>query len=243
MPKQYWRVGELARAAGVTVRALHHYETVGLIEPPQRTESGYRLYGAKDVRRLYQVIALRSLGLSLAAIRDCLDSEDGTLESVVRRHLREVEQQIEEQARLRTRLQRILTVLERDEEPSADRFLEAMEAMTMFERYFTPEQLEELQERHRRLGDEAIKHGEQQWAELIQEAEAARQAGVDPASPELQGLWQRWQALIEQFTGGDPGIYRSLQNMYETEGIQQASRGSVSPELMAYMQRARGAAE
>jgi MerR family transcriptional regulator, thiopeptide resistance regulator len=48
----------------------------------------------------------------------------------------------------------------------------------------------------------------------------------------------RWEDLISQFTGGDPGIRASLQKMYETEGPKQASRGMVDPELMEYMERA-----
>lgn len=47
-----WRVGELAQMAGLTVRALHHYDQVGLLVPSDRSASGYRLYGEGDVRRL-----------------------------------------------------------------------------------------------------------------------------------------------------------------------------------------------
>jgi DNA-binding transcriptional MerR regulator len=241
MSERIWRVGALAAAAGVSVRTLHHYEAAGLLPPAARAESGYRIYRDSDVRRLYQVLALRSLGLSLPAIRACLGREDGSLRGVVQRHLQTIEQQLHEQTRLRDRLRTILLALEREEQPSADRFLEVMEAMAMFERYYTPEQLAQLEQRRQMLGDEAIKHAEQEWAELIQEAEAARQAGLDPASAAVQALWRRWQALVEQFTGGDPGIRQSLQRMYETEGPGQASHGMVSSELMAYIQRAAAA--
>src|SRR5437868_6841328 len=113
-----------------------------------------------------------------------------------------------------------------------------MEAMTMFERHFSPEQLSQLEERRARLGDESIKLAEQQWSELIEQAEAARTAGLDPSAPEVQALWRRWQDLIREFTGGDPGITRSLEAMYKAEGAQQASRGALNPELMDYMARA-----
>lgn len=64
-------VGSLAKLAGVTVRALHHYEDEGLLHPG-RTASGYRRYGAADVERLQQILLLRSCGLSLGAIREAL---------------------------------------------------------------------------------------------------------------------------------------------------------------------------
>jgi DNA-binding transcriptional MerR regulator len=51
------RVQEFAELAGVTVRALHHYDRLGLLKP-RRTESGYRMYSARDLERLEQVVAL-----------------------------------------------------------------------------------------------------------------------------------------------------------------------------------------
>jgi DNA-binding transcriptional MerR regulator len=68
-----WQVGRLAAATGVTVRALHHYEDVGLLVPSGRTEAGHRLYADADVRRLYRIMALREFGMSLAEIRAALD--------------------------------------------------------------------------------------------------------------------------------------------------------------------------
>jgi DNA-binding transcriptional MerR regulator len=61
-------VGELSKLTGVTVRALHHYDELGLVLPSERSAAGYRLYGDADVRRLQQVLLLRELGLPLDAI-------------------------------------------------------------------------------------------------------------------------------------------------------------------------------
>jgi DNA-binding transcriptional MerR regulator len=69
---EVWKVGELARSTGLTVRTLHHYDQVGLVQPSGRTVAGHRLYDAGDVQRLYQVVALRALGLSLEAVRAVL---------------------------------------------------------------------------------------------------------------------------------------------------------------------------
>ena len=67
------RVGDLAAATGVTLRTLHHYEEVGVLVASKRTEAGHRLYSAADVRRLYRIMALRELGMSLAEVRNALD--------------------------------------------------------------------------------------------------------------------------------------------------------------------------
>src|ERR1044072_1243403 len=58
-------VGELSRLTGVTVRALHHYDEIGLVRPSQRTAAGYRLYDAEEVRRLQQGLGLRGVGATL----------------------------------------------------------------------------------------------------------------------------------------------------------------------------------
>ena len=61
-------VGALAARTGLTVRTLHHYDTIGLLSPSGRTEAGYRLYSETDVRRLEHIVVLRSLGVSLPEI-------------------------------------------------------------------------------------------------------------------------------------------------------------------------------
>ena len=70
-----WRIGELARATGLTVRTLRHYESLGLLPRPPRTRGRQRLYDERDVRRTYRIRALRELGLSLQA-RIVRDGED-----------------------------------------------------------------------------------------------------------------------------------------------------------------------
>jgi len=66
------RVGEVARLAHVTVRALHHYDRIGLLQPSGRTEAGYRSYTEQDLERLQTVLLYKELGFGLGAIRDQL---------------------------------------------------------------------------------------------------------------------------------------------------------------------------
>lgn len=68
-----YQVSEVARLTGVSVRALHHYDAIGLLSPSGRTEAGYRLYGDADLARLQQILIGRELGLPLEAIRRSLD--------------------------------------------------------------------------------------------------------------------------------------------------------------------------
>ena len=98
--------------------------------------------------------------------------------------------------------------------PSTDEIIETIEVMTMHEQYYTPEQLEQLAARREALGEEGMQKAQDDWARLIAEVEAERERGTDPADPKVQALLERWQALIQAFTGGDPGITASLKRMY-----------------------------
>ena len=231
-------VGALAKASGLTVRTLHHWDEVGLLRPAERSGAGHRRYAAGDVRRLYRIMALRGLGLSLEQIGEALDREGPDLRAAGAAHLERGEAELDHIRDLRRRLRSILDAFDRMGEPSTDQFIDAIEGMTMVERYYTPEQLEQLDARARELVPEGMAKAQQDWADLIAEFDAERRAGTDPADPKLQPLVDRWNALIEAFTGGDPGIRASLQRMYDEQGPEQASRGAVNAEVMEYAQRA-----
>ena len=240
MEAKRWKVGELASATGLTVRTLHHYDEIGLLVPSDRTESGHRLYSGADVTKLYRIAALRDLGMSLEDIGRWFEQGDDPAK-LVRRHLEEVQRQLELNERLRDRLVQILEVMDRAEEPDAENFIRVVEVMSMHEKYYTPEQLEQLEKRRQEFGPEAIERAQQEWADLIAEVEEEFKAGTPPTDPKLKPLIERWHKLIEAFTGGDPGIRASLQKMYEAEGPEAASRGMVNPEVMAYMHEAMSA--
>ena len=105
----------------------------------------------------------------------------------------------------------------------------------MIDRYYTPEQLDQLDQRRDELGEEGMLTAQKNWADLIAEATRLKNAVADPASEEVQQVVTRWEELIATFTGGDPGIRQSLQNMYDKEGPATASRSMVDPELMAWI--------
>lgn len=75
------RVGELAKAVGKTVRAMHLYEELGLLDPDSRSEGGFRLYNAAAVERIQWITKLQAIGFTLAEIqgfvREFRDAQSG----------------------------------------------------------------------------------------------------------------------------------------------------------------------
>ena len=65
-------IGDAAKVSGVSAKMIRHYESIGLVKAPRRTESGYRLYSEQDVRVLQFIHRGRALGFSLEQIRDLL---------------------------------------------------------------------------------------------------------------------------------------------------------------------------
>jgi hypothetical protein len=131
-----------------------------------------------------------------------------------------VRQQAAELTELGNRLEALANTLDAVDEVSPDVFLETIEVMTMIEKYYTPEQLKQLEERRTQGGPEmeaAIQNAPQMWANLHADVKAAMDSGVDPAAPEAKALAERWLALVMSFTGGDPGIFASLKAMYQNE--------------------------
>lgn len=183
-----YTVGSLAKLAGVTVRALHHYEDEGLLHP-ERTASGYRRYGAADVERLQQILLLRSCGLSLGDIRAALDNGDFDFHAVLIDHL----------ATLRAQQKELETLVGTVEKTVA--FLEGRCTMTDEER-FEGMKARAIAENEERYGAEVRRrHGD---------------AAMDAANERMAGMSQEeWSdakaleaAILEQLTAakatGDP---------------------------------------
>jgi DNA-binding transcriptional MerR regulator len=218
MRSEALKVGELARRTGLTVRTLHHYDEIGLLRPSLHTEAGYRLYTGRDIGRLQQVLSLRQLGLSLEEVRNCLDRPGFSPLEVIDLHRARLRERIESQRRLCERLDAIAARLRSAGEVSADEFLRTIEEMTMIEGYFTPEQYASIQQRREELGDERLREGEAEWAELIALIRAEMERGTDPGDAKVQALVQRWRRLMDESGLGDPALKQAVKRLWEEQG-------------------------
>ena len=140
-------VGDLARATGLSVRVLRHWETEGLVTPT-RSASGHRRYDADDVVRVLRAVALRRTGLSLRQVASLLDGTDNDPAATFQARLTELDDHLRRGAVLRRRLASLAQV---GTMHGADVVREAVETMTMFEQYVHGYRDEES----RRLRDQA----------------------------------------------------------------------------------------
>lgn len=94
------RIGEFARLSGLSLRTVQYYEKRGLVEPVERTEAGYRLYGEEELARLWFVKRAKLLGLTLEEIRELVSLAAGCNRGEIFPRLQEiVEEKLEETER------------------------------------------------------------------------------------------------------------------------------------------------
>jgi DNA-binding transcriptional MerR regulator len=205
-----------AERAGVTVRTLHHYDRLGLLKPSGRTEGGYRLYGERELARLQQIVTLKVIGLPLRTINDVLDRHEIDVLATLRLQramLLEKRGQLDVAIRAIDQAECQLT---QGGVPDWGVLLHRIERISMqhdsawVKRYYTDDQLAKLSAREWNPALQA--QVEEDWKTLRTDVEAA--IGESPSGEHVQQLADRWSALIEAFTGGDPGIETSLERLH-----------------------------
>jgi DNA-binding transcriptional MerR regulator len=224
-----YTASEFARRAGVTVRALHHYDRLGLLKPTRRTAAGYRLYTDSDFARLQQIVTLKFIGLSLKQIGDVLRADSDDLRAALRLQREILEEKGRHLRRAVRAIERAERALDAGETPAPEAFAKIIEVIEMqnntdwMMRYYSEGARKKIEERAAEMGPEAIEQSQRDWAQLIAEVNEAARAGVDPASERAQGLAARWQALIEAFTGGDAEVTAGLRKLYADQSDWPAS--------------------
>jgi DNA-binding transcriptional MerR regulator len=207
---------DFAKRARVTVRALHHYDRLGLLKPSGRTSAGYRVYTDRDFARLEQIVALKFIGFPLSQIKDLLRRKDVDLTSALR-------EQREILAEKRHHLDRAMRAIENAEKmvsaggtPDWELFRKVIEVIQMqtrkdwMKKYYTEEQLAGLR---KRWSPEVQAESERGWAALVRDTESAIASGARPESEIGRKLAERRAALIALFTGGDPSMAENLKKL------------------------------
>jgi DNA-binding transcriptional MerR regulator len=226
-------VGQLAKLTGLTVRALHHYHAIGLLEPSQRSESGYRLYTQADIVRLYRIQALRRLNLSLSEVAAALAKDGAPLPEMIEQQLDELDDRIEKATALRARLTQIHDVLTRGDEPVTGDWLAAVELITQYDRYCSSDELQRL------LANSNA--DEDQWRSLLAELRTATQRDVPVQSDHVQALADRWMQLMLARVGGDVGLAIKMKLAYHAQPTLQArmqAQSGLDAATLDYLTRA-----
>jgi len=197
-----YRIQEFAALAGVTVKALRHYERIGLLKP-YRTSSGYRTYTYTDLVRLEQIVALKFLGFPLQQIQSLLDKTALDLPAALRVQRLAIEGQRDRLGRAVKAIRAVEDVIERGEpvDPALlSRIIEVIgmdDAVETMKKYYT----EEGWQKRRRYYEEGPS---EEWQTLYRDVNMV--LNEDPGSEKAQAVAERWLALSIKASLGDPDV-------------------------------------
>jgi DNA-binding transcriptional MerR regulator len=203
-----YRVGEFARLTGITVRALQHYDRLGLLRP-SRTGSDHRVYTNKDQQRVRHILALRAIGMSLQQISGLLDAPAARLAEALQAQRARLERSrtgIEEAIQA---LQQVAVASSDSTERPLDRLAAAVEmqdALESMRGYFSDEAWRKWGEQYFHDWPSAP------WRALFRDVEAS--FDEDPASDRAQELLDRALTLWDASIGSDPALSRTVREGY-----------------------------
>jgi len=218
-----YRVKEFARLTRVTVRALHYYDRIGLLEPSGRTSNRYRYYTEKDLFRMQQIVTLKFLGLSLDDIQRALARPQAAVLKSMRLQAEAVEKEIERLKRAAKALRESARLAETGGPLDWKKLIKIMEDIQMSEdskktwaKHFTEADRKEFEEIGKTYTPETMEAYQKKWAALIEEVKA--NLTVDPASAVAQSLAKRWKDLLDEGGyGGHPGLQKKIAASYQSE--------------------------
>ena len=217
-----YKINEVSKLTGVSIRMLHHYDKIRLLEPSKRTHSNYRMYNDDDIARLYQILLFKELEFPLQEIKQILDDKDFNREEVLkaqRNHIFEKKQ----------RLERILE--------SIDDTIESLGGNVMSKDNFKAFGYEEVKKHQEKYKEETekrygksdayresqgktSKYSKNDWENIMQEAgaiyeELYKLMDKDPSDEKVQELIQKWRNHITtNFYNCTIEIFRGLALMY-----------------------------
>lgn len=238
-----YTVKAVAELAGISVRALHHYDEIGLLRPAEVSPAGYRLYADSDLERLQQILFFRELDFSLQEIKRILEYPGFDRRQALLTHRQLL---IEKQSRLQALVESI------DHSIQAMEGVKTMSKEEMFQPFDRAEAEKYREEAREKYGKEVVdesyrrvsKYSQKDWDAVQEESNAINQCiaahlGGDPAGPEVQAAVERWHRLInDRFYACSLEIFRGLGDLYVCDERFTAFYDKVKPGLAPFLREA-----
>jgi MerR family transcriptional regulator, thiopeptide resistance regulator len=208
-----YQVKEVAHISGVSVRALHHYDEIGLLAPSGRTEAGYRLYCDDDLLRLQQILIGRELGIPLEQIRRSLDDPSFDRRAALEAQRQELSLRADRTTAMLRAVDAALAALN-DKGDTPMKTLTNPELTTLFDGFDPARYEEETKAR---------------WGKTDAYAESARRT-----SQYTKADWERYKAESQAILGAAAELFRSGAAADGSEAMAVAERHRLSIDRWFY---------
>ena len=214
-----YTVQELANLAGVSVRTLHHYDSIELLKPSARSEAGYRLYGESELYRLQQILFYREVDVPLKQIRSILDDPDFNLVQALEGHKLTLMKKSQRLEGLVRTIEKTLLRIKGDDEMVTDKELYSefsAETLAEYKDYmaekYDPAVMKEAEKNVKKMSKKEWKETNLEGQEIGEQM--SKLLHLSPESEEVQRLVARHHAWVENFYSADAKTYRGLSQLY-----------------------------
>lgn len=239
-----YKVSELAEMAGVTIRTLHHYDHIGLLQPSHIGENGYRYYDDNNLLQLQQILFYREMDLGLQQISEILNHPEFNLMDALHDHRKDLERKIRRLNALIKTIDTTIIYLKGETD---------MSKKDIFSGFSEEQQKQWQEEAMERYDPETVKQSYQRWNNYSKEKqEQIKQEGNDiyaeitklmgkgkgPESREVQTLLTRWHQHLRYFYEPTPKVLRGLGHMYNQSPDFMATFEKFDANLPAFLEQA-----
>lgn len=220
-----YQIKDVAQLAGVSVRTLHHYDSIGLLVPEARTAAGYRLYTDADLFRLQQILIGRELGLSLEEIRRALDDPRFDRKTALLDQRKRLIERVRQTEAMIRAIDAALDALQDSRKKGAMKMEDLFEGFdpSRYEdearhRWGKSEAFLESEKRTRRYTPDDWKALKAEQAAVYDDAHSALQAGQRPSDEAVMEIAERHRLLIDRwFYPCSLSMHCGLASMYESD--------------------------
>jgi MerR family transcriptional regulator, thiopeptide resistance regulator len=237
-----YTVKQLSDLAGVSIRTLHYYDEVGLLNPESVGANGYRYYEETSLFKLQQILFYRELGLELSEIKEITNRPNFDIQSALESHRKSLQGKLDRLNRLIATVDDTILHLKGKKEMSKRQLFQA----------FSDEEQEKYQKEAEQTYDpEIVKASNKKWKaytagdkqRIADEGNAVYEAIVEaipfgPGSPQAQAGIERWRKHMDYFWTPDLNQLTGLAELYNNDPRFKANFDKMDPRLASFMQEA-----
>lgn len=218
MKERLFTIGEAAKLMRTTVRTLQYYDKKGLLKPSYFSNGGRRLYNAKDIIRLHQILSFKYLGFSLEQIKSKLFPLDNPQEVaiVLDNQKKIIEKQISDLTKAKQAIETLYNEVKTIQEVDFSKYAEIIELLKVEnDGYWVWKCLDNSLKEHiyKRFGNDAqtaLKIFDT-YKEVLDKTYILKLEGESPESDISKKLAAKWWDMILEFTGGDMSLIAQLE--------------------------------
>ncbi len=242
MSKHRLTVQAVAKLSGVTPRALHYYDEIGLLSPA-RGKADYRIYSAADLLRLQQILVYRELGLPLQRIKALMDEPGFSTERALLEQRAQLEEKAESTARMLAAVDQALARLRGDARVELASLFDGFDPQR-YEREAAERwgETEAYAESHRRTRD----YSEEDWARIKKESDRILERvahAVEHSTPSTSAdaceLAEAYRLHVDRyFYPCSRAMYREVAALYTTDARFQQNLDRFGEGVAAFLSEA-----